>query len=73
LAFARKHDLKRHLKVHEGLKSFSCPFCHKCFTRSDALKRHLKTVPPGNETSCGAKQEYFMRVEAAASSSRDYN
>ncbi|KAL0090098.1 hypothetical protein J3Q64DRAFT_1636945 [Phycomyces blakesleeanus] len=41
-AFARKHDLQRHSRVHTGLKPYSCAGCKKAFARTDALKRHLR-------------------------------
>ncbi|KAI8646901.1 hypothetical protein BD408DRAFT_409400 [Parasitella parasitica] len=41
-AFARKHDLQRHVRVHTGDKPYMCPCCKKTFARTDALKRHLR-------------------------------
>ncbi|CAO3643413.1 unnamed protein product [Mucor hiemalis] len=41
-AFARKHDLQRHIRVHTGDKPYQCPCCKKSFARTDALKRHLR-------------------------------
>lgn len=41
-AFARKHDLQRHIRVHTGDKPYGCPCCKKAFARTDALKRHLR-------------------------------
>ncbi|KAG0168417.1 hypothetical protein DFQ30_004777 [Apophysomyces sp. BC1015] len=41
-AFARKHDLQRHIRVHTGAKPYSCLCCKKSFARTDALKRHLR-------------------------------
>ncbi|EPQ52702.1 hypothetical protein GLOTRDRAFT_140346 [Gloeophyllum trabeum ATCC 11539] len=37
--FARNHDLKRHMKLHES-KAYKCLGCNKTFSRRDALKRH---------------------------------
>ncbi|KAJ2805423.1 transcriptional regulator of sulfur amino acid metabolism, partial [Coemansia helicoidea] len=39
-SFSRNHDLKRHVKIHSGVKPHKCPKCGKSFGRSDALKRH---------------------------------
>ncbi|CAO3615234.1 unnamed protein product [Cunninghamella blakesleeana] len=41
-AFARKHDLQRHTRVHTGAKPYFCLCCKKDFARTDALKRHLR-------------------------------
>ena len=47
----------RHSKIHDGAKSFSCPFCEKSFTRSDALRRHLKNDKSGSECAFMFKQQ----------------
>ncbi|KAJ1994723.1 hypothetical protein H4R33_000146 [Dimargaris cristalligena] len=39
-SFSRNHDLKRHVKIHSGVKPHQCQRCGKRFGRSDALKRH---------------------------------
>ena len=41
-AFARRHDLLRHMRIHTDDKPFRCERCFKAFTRQDALTRHLK-------------------------------
>ncbi|KAF8895739.1 hypothetical protein CPB84DRAFT_1782342 [Gymnopilus junonius] len=38
-SFARNHDLKRHIRLHEK-KAWKCEGCHKIFSRRDAIKRH---------------------------------
>jgi uncharacterized Zn-finger protein len=39
--FNRKHDLKRHKRMHLAVKPFPCNHCAKSFSRKDALKvRH---------------------------------
>ncbi len=42
-SFARRHDLKRHAKIHiqEEVK-IVCPTCDRTFSRRDALGRHLR-------------------------------
>ncbi|KAI9025621.1 A designed zinc finger protein bound To Dna, partial [Hyaloraphidium curvatum] len=41
-SFARKHDLKRHAKLH-GEKEFACPRCGGRFARGDAMERHKRS------------------------------
>ena len=38
-SFARNHDLKRHIKLHDK-KAWKCEGCQKIFSRRDAIKRH---------------------------------
>jgi hypothetical protein len=38
-SFARNHDLKRHIKLHDK-KAWRCEGCQKIFSRRDAIKRH---------------------------------
>jgi len=43
LRFARKHDLNRHRRIHNGEAPYLCGGCNKSFKRSDARKRHWDT------------------------------
>lgn len=42
-SFSRNYDLKRHKRMHEGLKPFVCECCLRPFSRQDALQRHLRS------------------------------
>ncbi|KAJ3282630.1 hypothetical protein HK104_010793 [Borealophlyctis nickersoniae] len=50
--FSRKHDLKRHTRIHLGIRPYTCNVCGKKFSRMDALNRH--TVVRGCKGSGGA-------------------
>ncbi|KAF8893510.1 hypothetical protein BD779DRAFT_1506650 [Infundibulicybe gibba] len=56
-SFARNHDLKRHIKLHEK-KAWKCGGCNKSFSRRDAIKRHKngsKTRGPKSEACVDAE------------------
>ncbi|ORZ03587.1 hypothetical protein BCR43DRAFT_483613 [Syncephalastrum racemosum] len=63
-AFARKHDLHRHIRVHTGDKPYACVSCKKAFARTDALKRHLRIEQSCRESpevqamKCAGKRRY---------------
>lgn len=44
VGFARQHDCKRHMLLHEGLRPFECEGCGKKFARLDALTRHRECL-----------------------------
>ncbi|KAH0589117.1 hypothetical protein H2248_004885 [Termitomyces sp. 'cryptogamus'] len=56
-SFARNHDLKRHIKLHDN-KAWKCGGCLKIFSRRDAIKRHKtgsKTRGPRSEACISAE------------------
>ncbi|KAG6873453.1 hypothetical protein C0995_015542 [Termitomyces sp. Mi166 len=56
-SFARNHDLKRHIKLHDN-KAWKCGGCLKIFSRRDAIKRHKtgsKTRGPRSEACVSAE------------------
>lgn len=40
--FTRKTTLKRHIRIHIGIKEFQCWVCSKCFMEKSHLSRHLR-------------------------------
>ncbi|KAI8891599.1 hypothetical protein BC833DRAFT_533834, partial [Globomyces pollinis-pini] len=46
-SFARKYDMLRHRKIHEGTKNFHCNYCQTRFTRREHLKAHLRNAKEG--------------------------
>jgi hypothetical protein len=56
-SFARNHDLKRHVRLHDK-KAWRCEGCQKIFSRRDAIKRH-KT---GSKTR-GVKSEICINAD----------
>lgn len=40
--FTRKTTLKRHIRIHIGIKEFQCWICSKCFMEKSHLSRHLR-------------------------------
>ncbi|KAF5351707.1 hypothetical protein D9756_007650 [Leucocoprinus leucothites] len=56
-SFARNHDLKRHVRLHDK-KAWKCGGCQKIFSRRDAIKRHKN----GSKTR-GPKSEICINAE----------
>ncbi|KAJ3268639.1 hypothetical protein HDV01_002514 [Terramyces sp. JEL0728] len=54
--FSRNHDLKRHLRIHLGVRPYTCNTCSKSFTRMDALHRHESV------SACKPKEELELKV-----------
>lgn len=69
-SFARNHDLKRHIKLHDR-KAWKCEGCQKIFSRRDAIKRHktgTKHRGPRSEICLTAE---VIEVELEAEAAQD--
>jgi len=47
-SFTLSCNLRRHMKLHAGVRPHSCPFCSASFSRSTDLKIHMKKHPVAN-------------------------
>jgi len=47
--FYQRSDLRRHQRVHLGVKPFKCSLCHKEFTQRGSLYRHVKINHKGED------------------------
>ena len=75
-SFYQRSDLRRHQRVHLGVKPFKCSICHKEFTQRGSLYRHAtsshKTANPkdciivqtGTTLPIGTKTKTVPRPEA---------
>lgn len=65
--WARKSDLIEHMRVHTGLKPYSCNICPQKFTQASSLKRHQivhMDIKPIQCLTCNKMfkcQEYYKR------------
>ncbi|KXS14062.1 hypothetical protein M427DRAFT_70782 [Gonapodya prolifera JEL478] len=51
--FRRSADLRRHLRIHSGVRPYLCPNCGETFSRADHLHRHRAKKKPCRATASG--------------------
>ena len=51
-SFTLSCNLRRHMKLHAGVRPHSCPFCSASFSRSTDLKIHMKKHPTVSTDNC---------------------
>jgi len=51
-SFTLSCNLRRHMKLHAGVRPHSCPFCSASFSRSTDLKIHMKKHPTAATDNC---------------------
>lgn len=65
-SFNRRHDMRRHERIHLTIKPFPCKTCEKTFSRKDALKvcfgAHLWTDDTVELTACHTETSHGQRL-----------
>ena len=61
--FTRKDELRRHEKIHTGIKTLTCPYCDKTFIRSDHRRTHIRTHTGEKPYSCEICLKCFARSD----------
>lgn len=69
-SFARNHDLKRHVKLHDK-KAWRCEGCQKIFSRRDAIKRHKNGPKNRGPRSDGCLNADVIEVQLEGAEGED--
>jgi len=62
-SFTLSCNLRRHMKLHAGVRPHSCPFCSASFSRSTDLKIHMKKHPAAHANSDCCDSQKPVQVE----------
>uniref|UniRef100_UPI00358E267B myoneurin n=1 Tax=Myxine glutinosa TaxID=7769 RepID=UPI00358E267B len=60
-SFAEANSLRRHARIHKGLKPFSCSLCGKAFTQGNQLKVHLRVHTGEKPFECDECDKAFAQ------------
>lgn len=50
--FSEMSSLRRHMRIHKGLKPYMCQLCGRCFRQGNQLKTHLRIHTGNNLLYC---------------------
>jgi len=62
-SFTLSCNLRRHMKLHAGVRPHSCPFCSASFSRSTDLKIHMKKHPAAAHANSDCDSPQSVQVE----------
>ncbi|XP_027029551.1 myoneurin [Tachysurus fulvidraco] len=59
--FSEMSSLRRHMRIHKGLKPYQCQLCGRCFRQGNQLKTHLRIHTGEKPFSCSCCDASFAQ------------